>query len=150
MRKVKPIIERFWSKVNKTKTCWLWTKSTNSAGYGVIKVYKGNMILSHRLSYEINTGEIPPGKHVLHRCDNPLCVNPKHLFLGSDDDNAKDKVSKGRQMKGEKNWNAILTQQQANEIREAKGTHQEIANKFKIGRTHVTRIKLRELWKEIK
>lgn len=84
-----------------TSGCWLWSGNVNSNGYGVIGVgsrtdgSRGNE-LTHRLSYKLNTGEIPVRKMVCHRCDNPSCVNPDHLFLGTQSDNMKDCKSKGR------------------------------------------------------
>ncbi len=72
---------RFWSKVTKTETCWLWTASKNSAGYGVLGIggRSGKMHLAHRLSYELAYGEIPAGKLVDHICRTRNCVNPAHL-----------------------------------------------------------------------
>src|ERR1700733_6940291 len=90
--------KRFWKKVNKTKTCWLWTASTLGHGYGQISCNSsGNMIKAHRASYILAYGDIALGKSVLHKCDNPRCVNPKHLFLGTVQDNMKDRNNKNRQ-----------------------------------------------------
>lgn len=91
----------FWSRVNKTDYCWEWTGTKNLAGYGSFSI-KGETIGSHRISYFIRNGEIPKGLCILHKCDNPSCVNPDHLFMGTRKDNMDDKVRKGRQSKGEK------------------------------------------------
>lgn len=86
-------MERFWKKVQKTATCWNWTAAQRN-GYGVIKINK-KLISTHRLSYEIHKGSIPDGLLICHSCDNRLCVNPEHLFLGSYSDNTIDAVNKG-------------------------------------------------------
>jgi hypothetical protein len=88
---------RFWEKVKKSDTndCWEWQSTTNNKGYGTISI-KGRSRLAHRFSYEIHNGSIPNGLNVLHRCDNPLCCNPAHLFLGTQRDNIADMVAKGR------------------------------------------------------
>ena len=88
------VSERFWAKVDKTGECWLWT-GANVGGYGHINI-GGRMVRSHRLSYEWANGPIPKGLVVCHRCDTPACVNPAHLFAGSQRDNHKDCYVKGR------------------------------------------------------
>ena len=96
-----PLVERFWSKVKKTKTCWLWTGCTfkklscNSYGYIGRGGKYGATVLAHRLSYELHYG--PPGKmQVQHKCDNPLCVRPSHLKLGTAQDNSNDMKRRNR------------------------------------------------------
>lgn len=85
----------FWSRVNKTDTCWLWTGATNKPGYG--KFHNGSCVeMAHRYSWTLANGPIPAGLWVLHRCDVPACVHPEHLFLGTCQDNAKDCYHKGR------------------------------------------------------
>ena len=95
--------ERFWSKVDKDGPvcvpelgpCWMWTAGTQRGGYGCIRV-SGKHVGAHRLVWELHFGQIPPGQWVLHRCDNPPCVRPSHLFLGTSADNQRDCVAKGR------------------------------------------------------
>lgn len=94
------LISRFWAKVNKAgpSDCWMWTAATSGNRYGCLgkgAPYRG-LVKAHHLSYILHIGPIPTGTCVLHRCDNPLCVNPSHLFLGSQADNVRDCIEKGR------------------------------------------------------
>lgn len=92
---------RFWEKVEKagSNECWLWTAST-AKGYGCIGDGNGRIVGAHRVSWAIVNGDIPPGKMICHFCDNPRCVNPRHLFLGSSQDNMSDMSQKLRGKSG--------------------------------------------------
>ena len=95
---------RFWSKVNKTDTCWLWAASKRNKGYGafVWADVDGNIIQgqAHRFAWEMENGPIPAGLCVLHRCDTPACVRVDHLFLGTKAENNADMSAKGRHVAG--------------------------------------------------
>lgn len=146
--------------------CWLWHGSTDKNGYGVIctgshQAGTRRYIKAHRLSYELYCGAIPAGQIVCHRCDNPSCVNPEHLFVGSWGDNVTDMMRKGRYKcggkphPGEKNGNAKLTASdvafiRANHIaglRKGKGSTSSLAAQFSVHRTAIQRIVSGTSWR---
>ena len=109
MGKTIPIKDRFWTKVNKTEECWEWIATKNRYGYGIITIGKvgmgksGKAFMAHRISYELTYGEFDKSLFVCHHCDNPSCVRPDHLFLGTQTDNMRDCANKGR-TKGTFDW----------------------------------------------
>lgn len=150
-----PVEERMMRRVvrNEPSGCWLWTGATwGMMGYGVIisgssRDGTRRTMSVHRVSYEHNVGPIPTGMHVLHRCDVPTCVNPAHLFLGSDLDNTRDRQHKGRHRKGTK-----LRPGDISEIKKllAAGVSQpEIARTFGVSPSQISRINTgdRRTWK---
>lgn len=108
--------KKFLKKVRITSSCWLWTGNRRGKGYGSF-YSQGKHLSTHRVSYAFFNGEIPEGVHVLHHCDNRLCVRPSHLFLGSNEDNLKDMCLKNRQCKGEDKPSNVLTEQDVINIR---------------------------------
>lgn len=100
LSKIIPTDQRFWKMVNKSGDCWTWLGTKKPTGYGSFKPLHEKTIGAHRYSWWLHFGVIPKGLHVLHRCDNPSCVNPSHLFLGTARENMADKLAKGRQPRG--------------------------------------------------
>ena len=119
----KSLEEKFWEKVDKTEECWNWLAGKNKKGYGNFCVSIGNSRdkswLAHRMAWTLEMGEIPNSMQVLHKCDNPSCVRPDHLFLGSNQDNVNDKMKKGRYkcLHGEDNPASKLTEDDVKLIR---------------------------------
>lgn len=155
----RPIIERFWEKVARAapNECWEWSGCRSPKNYGLMSVGSKtdgsrHTRFAHRISYELHYGPIPAGMSVCHKCDNPPCVNPAHLFLGSHQVNMHDMTQKGRATKGNKNPQARLTADQVRAIRaqaEDGDTHAEIAARFSINRSTVSMIVNRKRWGHI-
>ena len=150
--KRRSIKERFWSKVDKGSKCWVWTAGTNR-GYGEFWI-EDRMHKAHRISYEMEYRSVPPSMCVLHTCDNPPCVNPKHLFVGSQKDNIADAHSKGRLKNGTSlgsmHWCSKLTEKQVSIILKDTRTHRKIAKEYKVSRSTVSLIKQRKTWKHVR
>lgn len=140
----------FWSKVARSDSCWTWSGHRDRQGYGELH-HRGMYLRAHRVAWQLMNGPIPDGLHVLHHCDNPPCVNPAHLFLGTNADNVADKTAKGRGRggRGEAHRNAKLTADQVREIRElaASGlTQREIAARYGVRHTAIGKILRGERW----
>lgn len=136
--------ERFMHYVEKTETCWLWRAATFGGRYGAFGDGSGKTIGAHRYSYMLHKGPIPDGMYVCHTCDNPRCVNPDHLFLGTPRDNAEDRENKGRSIypRGDKHHLSKLTDAQVEEILLLKGVkpQSEIARMYGVDPSHISRI----------
>ena len=153
-----PFEERLVSQIsfpNDEKECAFWTGNKDKAGYGKItKKVNGEYVhlRTHRAVYELYFGPLVPMVNVLHSCDRPSCCNILHLFVGSQSDNMKDKVSKDRQAKGETNGRAKLTEREVMKIKRLikEGIRiTDIAGRFDVGITTISEIKAGRTWKHI-
>lgn len=159
--------ERFWGKVQKTETCWLWTGGKRSKGYGAfVYARDGEPVQgrAHVYSYELHKGRVPKGVFVLHTCDTPACVNPDHLFLGNNQDNVDDMIAKGRHVRGgtyskgkyqrgELHHGARLTATDVQAIRAAYNaggvSFSQLARKYGLALGHVFRIVKKKAWRHV-
>ena len=150
-----PAKDRFFRQLQKSEGgCWTWTSSVDKDGYGIFRgvVSENGYTRAHRFSYAFHTGEIiPDGIMVLHSCDNPRCVNPDHLSLGTGTDNQRQKWARGRgkTLKGAELPHAILTEDQARAVLHDPRTYTQIAADYKIAPSTVGSIKQRVSWKHI-
>lgn len=148
--------ERFWKKVDKSdhpKGCWLWMACADKDGYGFIK-WQRKQVKAHRVSYLLANGEYMDKLMVLHTCDNPGCVNPQHLFLGTAKNNAedRDRKNRGNAASKEQHGNSKLTQSQVDHLRERvakgqRGTQRQIAKELHISESQVSHIIHELQWK---
>ena len=149
-------VSDFESKVEMVPECgcWIWMGATRDGRYGNITVHSREKrtcgpspqrdVRAHRFSWKLYNGAIPKGMKVLHRCDTPCCVNPRHLFIGSHQDNMTDKARKGRNRNNRK-----LTEEQVLQIKQDGRLQREIAKDYGICRQCVSMIKLRQSWKHL-
>jgi hypothetical protein len=140
---MKPDKNKFLEKVSPEPNtgCWLWTGKTTDRGYGEL-MYKRKMLRAHRFSYSIFVGTIPVGMSVCHKCDTPTCVNPYHLFLGTNQDNIDDKMAKGRH-KHRYFYNGVLTIEQKIHIKELLKTRSsyDLAKIYNVSSATIRRIR---------
>lgn len=133
--------------------CWNWSRYRNALGYGVLGVPLDRTMLAHRYAWEVYKGVVPAGLCVLHRCDNPSCVNPEHLFLGTQADNNEDMHNKGRGVipRGETHGCAKLTNKQVQEIREQFGklSDCELARRYGVTSGAIRHMRLGITWRSV-
>lgn len=142
------VAKRFWPKVNKRgrKQCWLWQAGKNKRGYGQIKINR-KQCGAHRVLWEMLHGPIADGLEVCHTCDIPACVNPNHLFLGTRDDNMRDRDNKGRTLSREHHPMSKLTEVDVRWIRSSLLPHKVVAKQFGVSDVLIGKIRRNELWK---
>lgn len=149
---LKAFEERFIPEPN--TGCWIWMGnrfSLKRGGYGCFTMRPAGIraVRAHRLSWEIYCAAITPAQHVLHRCDNPICVNPDHLFLGDQRSNMDDKVSKARQDRGDQHGMHKLSEQDARAIKADPRKHAEIASQYGVSYVTVSDIKRGRSWRHL-
>ena len=143
--------KRFWAKVEKGagSGCWEWIAGKTKDGYGQLRI-NGVSYYAHRLSFGIANGPIPEGMDVLHTCDNPACIKPVHLFLGTQSDNVKDAAKKGRMPKGSAHWKAVLTPDRVLELRRRKKnekiTYKQLGLEYHMHPAWVRDVVIGKLW----
>ena len=148
------IVERFWRYTNRLSEdeCWEWLRTRGSSGYGQIRVGK-KMVVASRFSYELHYGKFDSKLFVCHKCDNRGCVNPQHLFLGTQKMNMRDAIEKGRFASGERNGSAKLTGEQVLEICDlylsGKWSPPRIAKKLDINENSVDRVICGSNWQHL-
>lgn len=145
-------IGRFWDNVEKTSDCWLWKGATVGNGYGKVTI-NSKCQRAHRVAWELTNGPIPDGMFVCHRCDNPACVRPDHLFLGTPADNVDDMHIKGRYPRGEARKRAKLTAEMVRQIRSRyqprRVTVDALATEYGVHSSLIHRIVHRKAWKHV-
>src|SRR6202041_712075 len=161
-------LKRFWSKVDKNGAppihnvtlgpCWKWMRPLSENGYGgismgrTVSLVAAGRILAHRASWIIHFGPIPEGKGVLHKCDNPQCTNPNHLYVGTQKDNCRDMIERGHMYdrRGEKCGMAKVSNEDVSFIRASLGlSHRKLGRMFGIDCSTVTRIINRKTWAHV-
>jgi len=143
--------------INGKSGCWIWERGKTSAGYGIISYNRGKHIYAHRLSYQISNGAIPPGLEICHKCDNPPCVNPLHLFSATHAENLADARKKGRfspppSTLGSLNGNSKLSELDVLKIRYLRkkgGSRPKVASQFGVTPGAIWFIDTRRTWRHI-
>lgn len=140
----------FLDKFERTATCWLWTAARKENGYGVLGLNNGPTFYAHRVSYELFIGEIKDALCVCHHCDNPACVNPRHLFLGTAKENTLDRINKGRTFNGMRHPGALLTDDDVHLIRKLYPlggvSYTQLSLQFGVTRKSIANIIARKSW----
>lgn len=152
--RVEILADRLYKYQGHYSDCWVWKGAKNDKGYGQCRV-NNKTEYTHRMSYELHKGNIPEGKYILHTCDTPLCFNPRHLFVGTQQDNMDDMISKSRAVhaRGEDHAQAKLNQKQVDIIRHLvrykSSTYQQIGDTFSVSRSTISSIANGATWRDI-
>ena len=133
--------DAFEAKIQKTDKCWVWQGTKNGYGYGIFMIAGGKTVRAHRYAYELFVGQIPDGKIIMHKCDNPPCVNPDHLQIGTKAENNADTAKKRRHNYGLNHWNGRLTDDDIAMICASTETQSVLAAKYGVNQSHISRIK---------
>lgn len=145
-------ITNFWNKINiqSKEECWNWGGCKIKTGYGCVML-NGKIEKAHRVSYYLKHGDIPEDMYVCHTCDNPSCVNPDHLFVGTQKDNMQDMISKGRacDRKGTANPKNKFTEEQVIAIRNDDRPYSQIAKDYNTNKSRISEIKLYKTWRHL-
>ena len=160
-------IARFWSKVLKGSSCWMWSGYVGDRGYGYFIPHHGHKVCAHRYAYYISNKSFDESLLVCHKCDVPLCVRPSHLFLGTVEDNVADRCKKGRTASGASHWtrkypNLVVRGERNNksklcrdQVREIRDLHKDgmtkksLATIFKVSRRSIKLVIERKSWKHV-
>lgn len=149
--------ERFWGRIDRSagpNSCWMWTAGKFTEGYGAIH-FRNSLWKASRVAWILVNGEIPEGMWVIHRCDNPPCCNPAHLFLGTAADNTHDMVAKDRvcRTSGEARWSAKVTEEIVRDMRRRYiprvVTLQQLADEYGVSFQLVSLIVNRKIWTHV-
>jgi len=143
------VANRFWAKVQvgSPEECWLWTAYTDRDGYGRFSV-RGRKLRAHRVAVRLD-GRYPTGKIVRHTCDNPGCVNPSHLQLGTQRENMRDRDERGRQPRGARNGQSRLSRDDVKAIRRDDRPAKELAARYDTTASNVREIRTRRTWRHL-
>lgn len=130
--------------------CWIWTAGASGTGYGTIK-FEGRVQAAHRVSWQVHCGPIPTGLNVCHRCDTPFCVNPDHLFLGTQAENIHDmdRKGRGRRPRGEQNTRARLSEADVQTIRSSSLGIRRLARQFGVVKETIRLARTGETWAHV-
>lgn len=131
-------IKKFWSRVARTNTCWLWEGAKNTLGYGYCRIGE-HIIRVHRLAFFLSNGFIDDNLFVCHRCDNRACVNPDHLFLGTSRDNVRDMIAKGRQVWPQSKFTGVALEE-LRTLRQSGMSYRQLARRFNVSAPYVYRV----------
>jgi len=154
------VVAEFWARVEKSDGCWTWARTRDREGYGRFK-FAGKYAFAHRVAWTIVNGKIPQGMAVMHKCDNPPCVNPAHLMIGTWADNNRDRMLKGRNGNsgappGERNGRAVLTEDKVRFIRKlysspGKGpSHADVAKRFGVSKQAIDAVVSGKSWSHVR